>query len=131
LKVIQDGHYDFVVLQEQSTLPIKNANRMHEIVRLFDEAIKAAGAKTVFYMTWARQHSPESQKAITDAYNTIGRELGAIVIPVGSVWENSLLKHDEPVLHDKLECQRPTSVAEVCVAAVQVTKEAFVSCAAE
>src|SRR5262249_26174043 len=57
---IQDGQYNFVVLQEQSTLPIKNPTRMHENVRLFDEAIKAAGAKTVLYMTWARQKAPES-----------------------------------------------------------------------
>jgi hypothetical protein len=28
-KAIQTGHYDYVVLQEQSTLPIKNAQRMH------------------------------------------------------------------------------------------------------
>src|SRR5262245_11487995 len=46
-KAIQEGHYDHVVLQEQSTLPVKNAGRMHENVRLFDAAIKAAGAKTV------------------------------------------------------------------------------------
>src|SRR5262245_55201593 len=46
-RAIQEGQYDRVVLQEQSTLPVKNAKRMHENVRLFDEAIKAAGAKTV------------------------------------------------------------------------------------
>src|SRR5687768_1424834 len=101
LKAIQDGHYDTVVLQEQSTLPVKNAKRMHENVRLFDEAIKSAGAKTVLYMTWARQHAPESQKAITDAYTSIGRELGATVVPVGAAWERFLGKHDTPVLHDK------------------------------
>src|SRR5262245_7196365 len=53
IKAIKSGQFDYVVLQEQSTLPIKNAKRMHENVRLFDEAIKAAGAKTVLYMTWA------------------------------------------------------------------------------
>src|SRR4051794_37243196 len=46
LKAIQQGHFDFVVLQEQSTLPIKNAQRMHENVRLFDQAIKTAGGRT-------------------------------------------------------------------------------------
>src|SRR5215831_8325519 len=75
LKAIQEGQYERVVLQEQSTLPVKNARRMHENVRLFDEAINAAGAKTVLYLTWARQNAPESQQAITDAYTGIGREL--------------------------------------------------------
>ena len=89
------------VLQEQSTLPIKNARRMHENVRLFDEAITAAGAGTVLYLTWARQHEPESQQAITDAYAGIGRELAATVVPVGLAWQRFLGRHDEPVLHDK------------------------------
>src|SRR5690242_2963048 len=68
LKAIQEGRYDAVVLQEQSTLPVKNAKRMHENVRLFDEAITTAGAKTVLYMTWARRNAPDSQQAITEAY---------------------------------------------------------------
>src|SRR5262245_47385466 len=41
-KAIAEGRYDCVVLQEQSTLPVKNAKRMHENVRLFDAAIRAA-----------------------------------------------------------------------------------------
>jgi hypothetical protein len=100
-KAIVNGKYDCVVLQEQSTLPIKNAIRMHENVRLFDETVKAAGAKTILYMTWARQHAPESQQAITDAYASIGRELGATVVPVGLVWQSFLERHDQPALHDK------------------------------
>src|SRR5437588_10006169 len=97
LKAIEEGKYDYVVLQEQSTLPIKNAKRMHESVRLFDQAIKAAGAKTVLYMTWSRQHAPESQKPIIDAYTGIGRELDATVVPVGVAWQSVLAKHDHPV----------------------------------
>ncbi|MBI3466384.1 MAG: hypothetical protein HY000_25510 [Planctomycetes bacterium] len=96
-KAIQDGHYDCVVLQEQSTLPLKNAKRMHENVRLFDEAIKTAGAKTVLYLSWARRHAPESQAAITAAYTTIGQELGATVVPVGITWQAFLREHDLPL----------------------------------
>jgi hypothetical protein len=101
LEAIQGGQYDHVVLQEQSTLPVKNARRMHENVRLFDEAIKAAGAQTTLYMTWARRNAPQSQQAITDAYVGIGRELAATVVPVGLAWQRFLGKHDEPVLHDR------------------------------
>src|SRR5437764_10249112 len=87
---IRQGHYDYVVLQEQSTLPVKNAKRMHENVRLFDQAIKAAGSTTVLYMTWARLNAPESQRAITDAYTGVGVELGATVVPVGLAWQRFL-----------------------------------------
>jgi hypothetical protein len=100
-KTIQEGNYDYVVLQEQSTLPIKNAARFFENVRLFDQEIRSTGAKTVLYMTWARQHSPESQKALTDAYQAIGEELGSIVVPVGTVWQQFRSEHTEPELYDR------------------------------
>jgi hypothetical protein len=101
LKAIESGQYSHVVLQEQSTLPAKNPKRMHESVRLFDEAIKPAGAKTVLYMTWARLNAPESQQAISDAYLSIGRELGAMVVPVGLAWQRFLREHETPALHDQ------------------------------
>ncbi|HEY2894390.1 MAG TPA: hypothetical protein VGJ16_09270, partial [Pirellulales bacterium] len=53
-KAIEAGGFDYVVLQEQSTLPVKNAKRMAENVRLFDDVIKQGGAETVLYLTWAR-----------------------------------------------------------------------------
>jgi hypothetical protein len=100
-EAIRHGRYDYVVLQEQSTLPVKNAARMKENVRLFDEAIRTAGSKTALYMTWARRHAPETQAAITEAYASVGREVGATVVPVGVAWQQFLRKHDRPALHDK------------------------------
>ena len=117
LKTIRAGHHDHVVLQEQSTLPVKNATRMHENVRLFDEAIKAAGARALLYMTWARRNVPESQQAITDAYTNISLELGATVVPVGLAWQRFLGKHDQPVLHDK-DQSHPTLAGSFLAACV-------------
>jgi hypothetical protein len=116
-QAIRDGHYDFVVLQEQSTLPVKNAGRMLENVRLFDEAIRSAGAQTVLYMTWTRQHAPDLQQAITDAYTGIGLELGALVVPVGKAWQRFLRSHDHPVLHDR-DQSHPTLAGSYLAACV-------------
>lgn len=117
VEAIRDGGYDAVVLQEQSTLPVKNAARMHENVRLFDGVIRAAGAKTVLYMTWARLNAPESQRAITDAYTGIGRELGATVAPVGPAWQRFLRDNDRPVLHDR-DQSHPTAAGSYLAACV-------------
>lgn len=95
-----DG-YDTVVLQEQSTLPGKNAKRMHENVRDFHAEIEAVGARTALYMTWARKNAPDGQAAITNAYAGIAAELGATLVPVGMVWERFLHEHDQPRLHDQ------------------------------
>ncbi len=96
---ITNGKWDYVVFQEQSTLPVKNVNRFHENVREFMPAMKESGANMVLYMTWARKKEPENQRLLTDSYNKIGRELGATVVPVGTVWQELLAKHNEPALH--------------------------------
>ena len=48
---ITSERWDYVVFQEQSTLPIKNSNRFHENVREFVPAMKESGAKMVLFMT--------------------------------------------------------------------------------
>ena len=98
---MRDEQYDYVVLQEQSTLPIKNPTRMHESVREFDALIRAAGARTVLYMTWSRlEATADAQQRIADAYTSIGKEIDAIVVPAGLAWRAFLAKHKTPVLHD-------------------------------
>lgn len=87
LDAIRRVRRDYVVLQEQSTLPVKNARRMHENVRLFTEAIGESGSRTALYLTWARQNAPESQRLITEAYRSIAHETGSSIVPVGVAWE--------------------------------------------
>ena len=116
-RAIAQTRYDYVVLQEQSTLPLKNPQRFHENVRLFDQAIKSAGAKTALYLTWARQNAPETQAALTDAYTIIGAELGARIIPAGIAWQNFIRQHHAPVLHDK-DQSHPTLAGSYLAACV-------------
>ncbi|MDA0335443.1 MAG: SGNH/GDSL hydrolase family protein, partial [bacterium] len=52
--LLAEGGWDYVVLQEQSTLPIKNPKRTQENIRDFHGIIADSGARTVLYMTWAR-----------------------------------------------------------------------------
>jgi len=100
LDAIATGGFDTVVLQEQSTLPIKSPARFRESARDFDAAIKQAGARTALYETWARRNAPGTQRALTDAYAGSAVELGATLVPVGMVWERFLADHEQPVLHD-------------------------------
>lgn len=83
LKKIEKGGWDFVVIQEYSTGPLKEKDAMLQHARLFDAQIRKAGARTLLYLTWALQKSPEDQEAITQTYMDLGKELGAGVVPVG------------------------------------------------
>jgi hypothetical protein len=114
---IASRKFDYVVLQEQSTLPVKNPARMAENVRLFAEHCKLHGAKPVLYMTWARKNAPQSQQQITDAYESIGKQYGAMVIPVGRAWQAFLAKYTEPELYDR-DGSHPTLAGSYLAACV-------------
>ena len=117
---ISDEKWDYVVFQEQSTLPIKNGKRFHENVREFVPVMKESGATMVLFMTWARKHEPENQKLLTDSYDSIGKELAATVVPVGAAWREMLEKHDTPELHAE-DGSHPTLAGSYLAACVFYT----------
>jgi hypothetical protein len=69
------------------------------------------------YLTWARRNAPEAQAAITAAYSSIARELGATLVPAGLAWERSLKEQPEIVLHDK-DNSHPTLAGSYLAACV-------------
>jgi hypothetical protein len=93
---VRDGHWDFVVLQDQSTLGVDTVIDGKARVtsdRVFRPSadrwateIAAAGARTLFYLTWARRASPEDQAVLTDAYTQAAKANHALVVPVGIAW---------------------------------------------
>lgn len=95
LQEIQTGEWDFVILQEQSSLGSKNLadskswDQFYQYARKFDGEIRQSGATTVFFMTWARRDSRQQQVYLTTAYQTIAKELGSLIAPVGMVWDNT------------------------------------------
>jgi len=98
---IRGQKWDAVVLQEQSTRPVLEPKTMHEFARKLHAEIQEQGAETVFFLTWARQHKPEMQDALNDAYFGIAGQLGATVAPVGVAWKNALAADAGLVLHAK------------------------------
>lgn len=94
--------WDFVVLQEQQQRPTFTWNpeqierEFYEPVRTLDVLIRAAGARTILYMTAARREgdpgnrpgdSYESmQERSREAHMTVARQVSARVAPVGLAW---------------------------------------------
>ena len=102
---LQDKHWDVVVLQGQSREPMasegKKAERFRQVARGFDGLIKASGAKTAFFMTWAYQDKPAMTAPLAEGYESIGNELGDLVVPVGLAFQRSLKERPSLVLHFK------------------------------
>ena len=87
---IRKQKWDYVVLQEQSMRPFADRDAMFKAARLFQTETVKSGAKTLLYETWAAKVSPDEQPKLTEAYETLGRELGATVVPVGEAWKKAI-----------------------------------------
>jgi hypothetical protein len=88
---IRSRHWDYVVLQEQSARPFKDREAMFRAARVLHAEIRSAGATTLLYQTWAAQSSPQEQPVLSEAYRTLAKELGAVLVPVGDAWREALL----------------------------------------
>ena len=98
-RAIARGAWDAVVLQEQSTLPVRDPARMRANVACFAPLVATAGARLVLYATWARADAPGDQRAIDAAYAQAAADSGATIAPVGAAWAR-LRRRRTPVLHD-------------------------------
>ncbi|WP_180736094.1 hypothetical protein [Paraburkholderia sp. PGU19] len=85
-KLLAAEKWNAVVLQDQSTRPLRALKSMQEHVRRFVDEIQTSGAKPYLYMTWARKNDPASQANIVTAFQGLAKATGARVIPVGLAW---------------------------------------------
>ena len=116
-QAIADGRWDWVVLQEQSTLPLKNRSRYHDNVRLFDAVVREHGSRTALYLTWSRQAAPQTQAALTEAVESIATECGATVVPVGPAWHEAMRRAPAVTLHAD-DGSHPTAAGSYLAACV-------------
>jgi hypothetical protein len=109
LAKIRRGGWDFVVLQEFSTLgyripaggvpKIAEPEAYFEYARKFHEEIRKVGARTVLYATWARDGYPEQQRRLDHAFTEFAREANAGLVPAGLAWTVTLLEAPGIQLH--------------------------------
>jgi hypothetical protein len=117
LEAIRKGGWDTVVLQDHSLGPIWHRGRTLGATRTLDAEVRKAGARTVLYMTWAREHLPEMHGKLTRAYREFANELGAVVAPVGLAWHRALVAGPElPLFTD--DGSHPTPTGSYLIACV-------------
>jgi hypothetical protein len=105
LAKINQAGWDYVILQEFSTLPTiehLRYNNMYPAARILDSIINIHETNTAFFMTWSRKYggrycigsycSPlfvnfyHMQDSLNSAYTEISNELEALLCPVGLAW---------------------------------------------
>jgi len=99
---LRQDSWNYVVLQEQSQIPVFDQAKFRQFAQAFDQEIKATGAKTVLLMTWERPDSVAygvTTANLATAYKTVGHELRAKVAPVGLAFERSQQEKPDLVLY--------------------------------
>ena len=89
--------WDIVAMQGYSNGPISAgyAEPFRQSAREFAADIRADGGEPVFFMTWAYTGKPEMTQQLDEAYTAIGKELHAMVVPVGRAFASALEKRPE------------------------------------
>ena len=116
-EALAKGQWDYVVLQEQSTLPVKNRARYHDNVRLFAAETARHELRVALYLTWSRQQAPQAQPLITSAVQDIAVEVGATVVPVGPAWHIAMREDPSLVLYTD-DGSHPTAAGSYLAACV-------------
>jgi len=86
LPAIARGGWDAIVLQEQSTRPITDPDKMRRDVKTLADAARKVNAKVVLYETWAREALPGTQDSLTHVYHKAASYANAVIAPVGEAW---------------------------------------------
>ncbi len=98
---INEGNWDYVVLQDQSqtpALPGTPGDSFQQSVDEFSKIIRHSGAEPILYMTWGRRDGDKQnsnlfpdftvmQDKLTAAYEKAAKRNRVKVAPVGEVWE--------------------------------------------
>lgn len=106
--------FEVVVLQGASTSPLSERRRaaFRNKVIEFDAEIRKHGAKTALYMTHAHVSpskfaSPDMIRKVEDMYVSAGKEVGALVIPVGLAFEEAYRQRPDIKLHKDYDGSHP------------------------
>lgn len=112
---IRYGHWDYVILQEQSQAPTLEGQAKYQdfvnTVGDFCRVIREAGAVPVLFMTWGarrgdRQNlkiSPDywvMQTRLAKAYRAVAKQYHTELVPVGEAWE--YVRRKAPNIADKM-----------------------------
>ena len=100
IATISSGGWDYIVLQEQSTRPIEESDLFYHYATVLDTLIRDNGAKTAFFMTWARENDPDMIEGLAGAYNYIGNQLNAGVVPVGRAFQKAIKEDSDISLYN-------------------------------
>ena len=114
-ELIQNGRWDAVVLQQgPSSLPESRAHLRHWAA-VFDEEIRAAGARTSLYMVWPESNRLDAFDRVRDSYALAAVDVDGRFLPAGEAWRAAWRRDPAAPLYG-LDGFHPTAVGSYTAA---------------
>ena len=117
LKLIEEGKFDFVVLQDQSMRPAVEPEKTLKYAAAMSAKVNKSGAVPCFYLTWARENNPPMQQKLNATYFKAAKDNQSLLAPVGLAWEKVRQDHPEIKLFAK-DGSHPNPLGSYLIAAV-------------
>lgn len=119
------GHYDWVLLQDQSQTPSARPEETIESVRRWSELARAQRTRTMLFLTWAHAAVENGRMTLQTAmqndtsltYCRAAAETNARVAPVGEAWRRWYRKYPTRPLHQN-DLSHPTEEGTYLAACV-------------
>ncbi|MCP5104422.1 MAG: hypothetical protein GY950_13625 [bacterium] len=117
LERIKTKKWNYVVLQENGGIAMRESGLLCEYAQKFAKEIKNSGAKTLFYITPAYRDRPQKQPAINRTYFNCAERIMAGIVPVGQAWARAAKEKPGLVLHneDKVHSNLTGAYLTACV----------------
>ena len=121
--------WDYIVLQEQSLLPCKDPGKFISAVKKLCAIASETNAKVVLFQTWAYGDGSEKLEStgmtyaemserLSDAYAKAAAESGAIVAPVGKMFNYITNSDHITALLNSDDCYHPSTSGSYLAACV-------------
>jgi hypothetical protein len=86
---ILHGKYDYCIIQEHAHPMTDEADTIAYAARII-ELCKKANTVPVIFETWAEKVKPENQTEMNRRYQSLAKDQGALLAPIGEVWSSAM-----------------------------------------
>lgn len=86
---ILHGEYDYCIIQEQAHPMTDEADTITYAARII-EMCRKANTIPVIFETWAEKVKPENQAEMNRRYQSLAKDQGALLAPIGEVWSAAM-----------------------------------------
>ena len=115
---IQEGGWNYVILQQYSTAPADHPKETVEQYERFAPEVARIGAKPIIFQNWTRSGREGDYGRMLQTYQRVQGSIGGTIAPIGEAWRIVRKDHPEIQVFETLDDRHPTVAGTYLTACV-------------